>query len=119
MNLTKEKAIKEHRAMWLWIADRLENGYTKEVADLKAEYIEQMGLKGQIFNDCFCCEYAEGDCLECPVVWGSEGSARSFFCERDEVCSCAWSNAQYYSRLGAYKKAAEIARQIANLPEKE
>lgn len=41
--LTKEEAIAEHRKMWNWIADRLENfdDIRKHVFQYKQEYIKK------------------------------------------------------------------------------
>lgn len=124
MNLTKEKAIKEHRAMWLWIAEQLENGNFLDVATLKEDYLEEMGVV--IRNDCFCCEYAatRNDCFckanvvceYCPLIWGNEDKCGSYFCETQ---GGLWFEAQRASLCGEYEKAAKLARQIANLPAKE
>lgn len=40
--ISKEEAIKNHRAMWNWIADQYEKGSNQRVRFLKREYIDTM-----------------------------------------------------------------------------
>lgn len=102
-NLTKEQAIAEHRKMWNWIADRLEeaeelknDGDFKSdlynILKLKRKYIEIRGFKN-ILCDCFCCEYEyqqktrmddvyKGYCSLCPLLWGTEDKVNIGFCEK-------------------------------------
>ena len=153
--LTKEQAITEHRKMWNWIADRLEeaeklknDGNLKspdlyDVYKLKRKYVENYG--SYILCSCFCCEYDKQqyctdddermDCKYCPLLWGTENEMDSFFCEGGTDMSDfkrkyyivffttfetmgLWGMANRLSGCNKYKEAAEIARQIANLPEK-
>ena len=137
-NLTKEQAIAEHRKMWNWIADRLEEhhpGY--DVYMYKMEYMEKNFPYDNIRNDCFCCQYAvqENDdndltnfCVNCPLIWGTETNTNEFFCERGnydipiEDLSLfdygLWIYADKLTQNGYYSEAAKVARQIANLPER-
>lgn len=156
-NLTKEQAIAEHRKMWNWIADKLEEAeefkndgnlksYLYNILKLKKKYIEIRGFKN-IFCDCFCCEYEyqqqvrmgdnhKEDCVLCPLLWGTEDKVNTSFCERGmDIADFKrkydidfltpfktiglWEMANKLSAYHKYKEAAEIARQIANLPEKE
>lgn len=66
MKMTSEKAIKNHRAMWNWIADRYE--YSKscdnckmllDVDFYKRAYIKDHFGNKSVKNNCFMCEYAE------------------------------------------------------------
>lgn len=120
MRLTKEKAIEEHRKMWNWIADQLENGVVEEVYQLKRRYCKENGF--DLMNDCFCCEYNHHfhNCAHCPLIWGSEEFQRNTYCEPEfgESISISWWKANCHSRNEEYAEAAIIARQIANLPEK-
>lgn len=142
-NLTKEQAIAEHRKMWNWIADRLEEhhpGY--DVYMYKMEYMKKNFPYDNIRNHCFCCHYAyavqenDGDdltnyCICCPLIWGTENNTNEFFCEqgnRDipfediylfgEKGYGLWNYAQNLTKNHDYEEAAKVARQIANLPEK-
>lgn len=102
--LTKEEAIKWHRLMWNWIAD--------ETLRLKQKVRKHNAMEHfhwePIEMSCWCCEYdgqfeKEG-CINCPVQWpgGSCGKLYLRWC-------CTYD----------YKKAADLAYQIANLPERE
>ena len=136
-NLTKEQAIAEHRKMWNWIADRLEEhhpGY--DVYMYKREYMEKNFPYDNIRHNCFCCQYAMQEskdnnisnfCINCPLVWGTEADTDDFFCEQGnydiiEALSLfnygLWSYAQRLTENHCYNEAAKVARQIANLPER-
>ena len=141
--LTKEQAITEHRKMWNWIADQLENhndpGY--DIHMYKVKYIKENFPHNDIRHNCFCCHYAvqENDgnvftnyCINCPLIWGTEDNTDGFFCKqgnRDipfedmylfgEEGYGLWNYAQSLTKNHDYEEAAKIARQIANLPEKE
>ena len=139
-NLTKEQAIAEHRKMWNWIADRLEDhndpGY--DIFTYKAMYMKENFPDDYIQHNCFCCQYAVQEnnnnsltCINCPLIWGTEDNTDEFFCEqgnRDvpfediylfgEKGYGLWNYAQYLTKNHDYKEAAKIARQIANLPER-
>lgn len=104
--LTKEEAIKRHRMMWNWIGD--------ETLRLKQKVYKHSAMGyfhwESIELSCWCCEYdsqfAKEACTNCPVHWPGG---------RDRCC-------ELYNRwchTFDYKKAADLAYQIANLPEKE
>lgn len=87
----------------------------------------------------FCCQYAtqkidyfNNFCINCPLVWGTEANTDEFFCEQGN-CDIPiedlslfesnkkyglWSYAQRLTENHCYDKAAKVARQIANLPER-
>ena len=114
--LTREQAIIEHRKMWNWIADNL--GKTKgTVYDLKVIYCEENGFK-YLCAHCFCCQYAHFNCDYCPLYWGSENDEFNTYCESDIENAVNWLNSDSLSMKNKFKEAAEIARKIANLPEK-
>lgn len=136
-NLTKEQAIAEHRKMWNWIADRLEEhhpGY--DVYMYKEKYMEENFPNIDINSNCFCCHYAMQEskdnnisnfCINCPLVWGTEADTDDFFCEQGnydiiEALSLfnygLWNYAQSLTKNHDYDEAAKVARQIANLPER-
>ena len=132
MKLTKEQAIEEHRKMWNWIADQYEEGCTADVYALKEEYMQKGELEGHILHNCFCCEYAtqsieaEGEsrflkCSKCPVIWGTEMFDILFPCEHYNSKyqllkseSCKLDKLNVNSEL-----CVRLAREIANLPERE
>lgn len=84
--ISKEEAIKNHRAMWNWIADQYEKGSNQRVRFLKREYIDTMDSNRderikKLYVSCYCCYYAginniannkyRFNCDQCPVVWPS------------------------------------------------
>ena len=106
MELTKERAIEEHRKMWNWIAEQYENVSEvlielHNIDRLKNYYIKENHSELEDYEidyNCFCCEYDDqfdGDCLHCPLEWGGAYSSR------DDFVLCG-----------------KIARKIANLPER-
>lgn len=109
--MTKQEALTKHRTMWNLIADMIEAGEIYDnVMKYKIEAWKKMKEGYSPIWLCYCCDYAK-DCSECPVIWGSS---------KEKLCG----NAEY--RLfevslirGNYIKAASIAREIANLPERE
>lgn len=132
-NITKRQAIEEHRKMWNWIAD--ETKKQKKCID-KIDYIMHAQLDRlkdyqllQTREHCFCCVYNRNeynkksnpekfDCTNCPIDWNSK--TKSYMCEHTDIdnwdglyskWSEAWDN-------NDYRAASEIARKIANLPEK-
>ena len=141
-NLTKEQAIAEHRKMWNWIADRLENHDDPgcDIHMYKMKYIKENFPYNNIMHNCFCCQYAAQEvdkifgnfCINCPLVWGTEANTDEFFCEQGncdipiETLSLfdpdegygLWSYAQILTVNNCYDEAAKVARQIANLPER-
>ena len=133
MGLTREQAITEHRKMWNWIADQLEMYPCDDKCEvnihlLKAKYCKVNGFtnekKGKPRHYCFCCQYAflSCDCRECPLYWGTENSTKDYFCENGMKYANTNKDVGLWSILYnvnlTYKEAAEIARQIADLPVK-
>ena len=119
MNLTREETVREHRKMWNWIADQFEKGRETEAYYLKIEYVVMLEKdEEEILHNCFLCQYDcqenKGFCKSCPLDWGD---SCSFACELGS--SPLWRKCQYASEDGDYAVAAKIARQIANLPERE
>lgn len=124
IQLTKQKAIEEHRKMWNWIADELEKGACTgkcSVTILKDKYCDMNGMSPT--NECFCCAYDEQfrinhrNCEYCPIIWDSE--YQDYMCEDIDVDTAGlWIQANCLSHRGEYTKAGLIARQIANLPER-
>lgn len=123
MTLAKQEAIENHRKMWNWIADELEKGNGDKylhIVDIKVEYFvkHNIKLKNRPFANCFCCEYTgsnngQFNCGDCPLKWPNGGT-----CFGDGI------NGLYIRAWDAcvndnYAEAAKLARQIANLPERE
>ena len=132
-NITKDEAIRHHRQMWRWIAEETERLGRKVY---KWEYFKVMGIdKNDIpYFECYCCEFdrqARADktfccqCEKCPLDWG----ARYEMGYKKALCSIIMhpdnkdKNKYGYFRqwldTKSPEKAAELARIIAELPEKE
>ena len=116
MRLTREQALNEHRKMWNWIADETEKrGYKVS----KRDYLyRKRGFHELLFNDCFCCEYAlsamkkgaDTTCSMCPIDWGIDETGKHITCLSSVYDK--WNNATNPIN------AAQLARQIAELPER-
>lgn len=130
MQLTKKQAIEEHRKMWNWIADQYENktallNKTECVDDLKHCYVSVTFPGKTIENDCFCCEYDfefGGICEYCPLEWDSIYD----FCmcidkyfECDNLYALLSDINHVTCSDNDFSYCADLARQIANLPERE
>lgn len=104
-NLTKKKAIAEHRKMWNWIADE---ALKRKEAVSKMDYFnyQKIFYDKRPLNNCYCCEFAKV-CDYCPIDWPGEKA-------------CLDENGPYIKwRMETdWKKSAKYAREIANLPEK-
>lgn len=115
LNLTREQTIKKHRKMWNWIAYETLKRKRKV---LKEDYFEEHGISMIPYCECYCCDYDYDysikydsyRCKACPIIWPD-----NMTCPNDNSLY-----EQFYScRNKDYKEAAELARQIAELPEKE
>ena len=119
MQLTRQKAIQEHRKMWNWIADTSERLC---IPVSQQTYLEKFFGGITIENNCFLCDYVCGPCngkptcISCPLLWTSSGIEYCTDNSMDVGYYDLWEYA-YYTRN--YIEAARLARIIANLPEKE
>lgn len=110
MKLTKQQAIEGHRKMWNWIADTIEKKKTVCcIPELKRDYCFENNLT--LSCNCFCCEYNSHTqaCKKCPLDWG-------------KTRSCSTNEKSLYCRITyceLWKEQVDLARQIANLPERE
>lgn len=116
MKFTRKETVSWHRKMWNWIANRIEEEQMyQDIADLKKEYCNQNNVF--IRNDCFCCEYTKYICDYCPIEWKSEVE---YF-----MCLDKYEDNDYKGLYGLccdesdWKEQAELARKIANLPERQ
>ena len=124
LELTKEQAIEEHRKMWRWIAEETEK--RQWIVD-KDDYIKQYFPDKHIYNNCFCCAYGDeqdkhgdfrsGMCTYCPIEWKSKSN--HFMCVRKEFVSDNKGLFRLWADTADWKESAKIAKQIAELPERE
>lgn len=124
--MLREEAIKKHRAMWNWIAEQIVNEErTMNIATLKNTYVDMQGdiLKLYTCNNCYLCGYTHVNCIECPLLWPSH--AINYQCEYGYVLSNRDNDIGLYSRClnlyssGEWKLQAQLAYEIANLPERK
>ena len=126
--LSREEAIKKHRDMWNWIADRIKEMKRKvRIESLKRGYIERHNEC--VSYDCYLCDYCIGmleegkyfpdRCKYCPLDWESDG-------DEDGLYQCLENSGE--SEIGLYEEAQKTAlweeqyalcKKIANLKERE
>lgn len=122
MELTREQAITEHRKMWRWIAEQYENGKDIDPYRLKEIYLLKNGYDAPflIQSYCFLCEYTEElwdrECNNCPLIWSTTGNCME---TSDGHRGLYGQLMDCYFNLGDMEECAELARQIAELPEKQ
>lgn len=122
--LSKEEAIRKHREMWNWIADRIkERKRLVDVDSLKQGYIEQHNES--VRYNCYLCQYCidkvegngwYGKCKYCPLDWESSGGKYgSYQCldnnEEDGLYGKAKSTM-------VWEEQYELCKKIANLKER-
>lgn len=116
MELTREQAITEHRNMWNWIADSIEEARLRlNVFELKKLYCERSGCYG-VIHYCFLCEYTGWNCKKCPLEWKSEAYC---MCEDKEFSGDEKGLWRRCYKEKYWRKQAELAREIANLTERK
>ena len=110
MKLTKQQAIEGHRKMWNWIADKIEREERRVyISDLKKNYCRENNVV--LHNRCFCCEYSiyfDLSCEKCPVDW----------IKTKHCCDNEKSLYNLVINASTWQEQAELARTIANLPER-
>lgn len=124
--LSREEAIKKHRDMWNWIAERIkERKWTVGIGSLRQGYIERHNER--VLYNCYLCEYCIGileegkdfsdKCKYCPLDWESDG-------DEDGLYQCLENS----DEMGLYEEAQSTAlweeqyalcKKIANLKERE
>ncbi len=116
MKLTRKQAIRNHRKMWNWIADETEK---RDVKVKKADYFRENGITDEPYTLCYCCEFARQlafkvkECIFCPIKWGDNANATC--CDGCKIF-LKWITSSAGDKDG--NSSAQLAREIANLPEK-
>ena len=105
MKLTREQAIAEHRKMWRWIAE--ETLKRKKKVWKENYFKEHPEYKELPISLCWCCDYVDDKCSQCPLVWPDRT------CFRKDSLFVKW----FFEK--DYEKAAEYAREIAELEERK
>ncbi len=111
MTFTLKTAVDNFRKQWDWIADETLQRKRKVA---KSEYFVAHGISNIPLMECYLCEFSTG-CDVCPVKWGGK---LNFCINRNANLDNKGLLAQWkYTKN--YKKAARLARKIANLPLKK
>lgn len=106
----RKKAIKNHRKMWRWLAEHPDKR--------KHEYLEMHDSKSDLKNNCYLCDYTRyratpyeniilAYCNYCPLDWNGNECLKDHSLFEDWHCS------------DNLKERKELARQIAELPERK
>ena len=106
--MTRDEAVKKHRAMWRWIAEQIES-QKKRLCIPRLKDIYCQVNRDKIFLNCYCCEYASmkiKGCKDCPIA--SPGWD----------CASGGLYTQVVDETN-WKVQARIARRIAELPERD
>lgn len=110
--MTREEAIANHRKLWNWLADETER--RRSVVGPSA-YFNAIGVPegDRPFLYDYCCGYdnivGNGNCNSCPIEWPTGK------CWYKNGLHTQWSHTGG-DWGGDWRKAAELARRIANLP---
>lgn len=114
MKLTKERAIAEHRKMWLWISRQI-----------MKDYLANRTVREIYSYKCFCCEYVKQsgiDCYkDCPLYWNDKCTERTY-CEHFgyySIINRISIMCHNFCTFKEVKKMAIMAYKIAMLEEKE
>lgn len=112
--LTFTQTVEMFRKHWNTIADMTPEEMKEcgHVEDIKRRALHKMEIDEIIYMNCFCCEYSEMMCHICPIKWAGCVSRCVGFNGEYALFSEAINNEEY-------GQAAEIAREIANLPARE
>jgi hypothetical protein len=113
IDIHRIEAVVKHRMLWNKIAELIEIGvHFNTISPYKDKAFEELGIEKyeQPRNMCWCCEVT--DCEHCLVVW-----------ENNPNSKCTSNTGEYYKLLFAlrhkeWERAIEIAKEIANLPER-
>ena len=116
--------IQKHREMWNWIADQiLERKILLDIAEAKLTWCLEIGLAP--ISGCFACEckYAIHEaCSRCEYAYCRKGCLFNWVESSENFVSCIGRKSSLYVRCTnarTYRKQAELARKIANLPVRE
>ena len=121
LGLTKKEAIRRHRLMWNWIA---QTSIQEQRCVSKREAFKHFFWRRKIQSDCWCCEYSFCEarileygsarivhpCDRCPINWNPAMTCYAISGLYSQFCDAYDAN--------DYIKAAKIAYQIAELPER-
>ena len=122
--LSREEAIRKHREMWNWIADRImERKRSVIIDELKQEYIRQHNECA--LNNCYMCEYCIGmleeseglsdRCKYCPLDWESDGDEDGLYqCLDNHDEMGLYAEAE---RTALWEEQYKLCKKIANLKE--
>lgn len=126
MQLTREEAIHKFRKMWNWIADETKK---RKCIVSKKEYLKANSIGEHVIHDCYLCEYTFANfgindiaCEYCPIDWLTKRPTYACIGGYDVVDNYNYGKGLYEewrdcTIVGDWRKAVEISKKIANLPE--
>lgn len=126
-----DKLIQRHQEMWNWIANKIEedkdtNLDIADFGDYKSLYLKSQGYDERyVYYDCFMCDYVirkhkiyDGKrCYWCLLKWPS--TCTKYPCEDAEFEGDDLGLYCRFWRSDDWEEAAQLAKQIANLPVKD
>lgn len=124
--LTRKQVMKRHRELWNKVAELLEESHElseghSSIVSYKRDALVQLGYEECEMPKecCWLCEYDFSPkfknvpkCENCLI--GDWGNGAEHCCRDGSLYQAVITRI----KLGEYKKASELARQIANLPER-
>lgn len=118
--MTRKEALTGHRRLWNEIADMIESGVRFFASNqYKEEALFRIGETNELKANCYCCQYTKGNCHACPVVWNGEDISEDAMCENyNGTENGEYAEFKEFIYLRNHPAAAQIARKIANLPER-
>lgn len=118
-NFTKEQTVRLHRELWHKVAEILERNkhIRNDAFELKYQAFKELyNMEEYPLLGCWCCEYTyqrypnKSRCEKvCPIKWSGE------YCDEDGE----YEHFKDLLMLGFNEKAIEMAKKIAELPERE
>ena len=122
MNITIKDAVDGFRKQWNWMADETLR-QKRKVGKIEYFNAHSIGFRDMPFRCCYLCEFVVfGDrdipvgfnhfCNDCPVEWGGKVNQcvrRNWYINKKGIY-------QKWFITANYKKAARLAREIANMP---
>lgn len=115
--MTKKEAVELHRKIWNAVSDLTEK-YGIAISNVNIRYLDCSNEFKEMLNSNPCCEYDDQfssecttPCSNCPIDW--QRKKELLVCEKSLYGQ--WIKAV---ERGDFKKAASLARHIANLPKR-
>ena len=107
--IKSDKSIRQKREL-------LQDYHESDIADV-IEFLNEE--EQELLFECYCCHYAKGNCHVCPVVWNGEDESNDVMCDNyNAIVAGEYAEFKEFIYGRDYPAAAQMARKIANLPER-